>query len=120
MEAVASDVDQCAGGRKPRTPTCGRHPLIEEADGRDCDEKPNQAHVLIVDPAASLRNLMSKDNEVSVVIATTVEGRKRPLPECRCSSRSGDPERVQGEGGDYSIVRHLDRNSPVPHGTVLL
>ncbi len=59
MEAVASDVDQCAGGSKPRTPTCGRHPLIEEADGRDCDEKPNQAHVLIVDPAASLRNLMS-------------------------------------------------------------
>jgi hypothetical protein len=63
MEAVTSDIDQRAGGSEPRTPTCGRHPLIEEADRRECDEKPEHAHMLIVDPAASLRNLMSKGNE---------------------------------------------------------
>ena len=36
-----------------------------------------------------------------------------PLPKCRCYFRSGDPERVQDEGGDHSIVMHLDRNSAV-------
>jgi hypothetical protein len=34
--------------------------LIEEADARECDEKPNDPHMLIVDPAAPLCNLMSK------------------------------------------------------------
>jgi hypothetical protein len=63
MEAVAADVDQCTGGCKPRTPTCGRDPLIKEADTWECDEKPNHAHMLIVDPAPSLRNLMSIGNE---------------------------------------------------------
>jgi hypothetical protein len=37
--------------------------LVEEADARECDEKPNDAHMLIVDPAAPLRNLMSKGNK---------------------------------------------------------
>ena len=63
MEAVTSDIDKPAGGCKSRTPTCGRRPLIEEADARECHEKPNDAHMLIVDPDAPLRNLMSKGNE---------------------------------------------------------
>jgi hypothetical protein len=85
MEAVTSDIDERAGSCKFRTPTCGRRPLIEEAEARERDEKPNDAHMLIVDPDAPLRNLMSKGNEGARPPRPVGRSTGRPKAEVRAS-----------------------------------